>query len=309
MNATTPATVVTIGTRPSQLARCQTAQLARRLESLRPDVECREEIIITAGDRDQTRPIPEIGGKGLFTEALDDALRAGVIDAAVHSFKDLPISDDDATAVAIVCDRIDARDVLIARESWTLDTLPRGARVGTSSLRRKAQLLANRPDLDVAPLRGNVDTRVRLALSGAYDAIVIAAAGVLRLGLEHSIREYLSHDLMMPAPAQGALAVICRPDDRRIRDTLQVLEDPTVRAITAAERAFLHAVGGGCSSPVAAYAERGGNGALRMRGLVIAADGSSAVRVRGEAPMTDPVTLGTWLAGEALARGAGALLA
>jgi hydroxymethylbilane synthase len=301
--------IITIGTRPSPLARAQTAQLARRLEQLRPDVECREEIIITAGDRDQTRPIPEIGGKGLFTEALDEALRAGGIDAAVHSFKDLPITDDDLRAVAVVCDRIDARDVLIAREDWTLETLPKGARVGTSSLRRKAQLLAFRPDLDVAPLRGNVDTRVRLALDGAYDAIVIAAAGVVRLGLEHAIRQRLAYDLMVPAPAQGALAVICRLDDHDTRSAFGVLEDSLARATTSAERAFLHGVGGGCSSPVAAHAEQGAvGGALRLVGLVIAADGSSSVRVRGDGAAAEAVALGARLAAEALDRGAGALL-
>jgi hydroxymethylbilane synthase len=300
--------VITIGTRPSPLARAQTAHLARKLALLRPDIEFREEIIITAGDRDQTRPIPEIGGKGLFTEALDEALRNGTIDAAVHSFKDLPITDDDATAVAAVCDRIDARDVLIAREQWTLRTLPAGARVGTSSLRRKAQLIATRPDLDVAPLRGNVDTRVRLALEGAYDAIVIAAAGVIRLELEDSIREHLAYDLMVPAPAQGALAVICRPDDRETRAAFGLLEDPRARAATAAERAFLHGVGGGCSSPVAAYAEpRGGD--LHVVGLVIAPDGSRSIRVTADGSAANATALGRRLALDALEMGAEALLA
>lgn len=308
MSSHTRTSVVTIGTRPSMLARHQTALVARRLEQLWPGVECRAEVIITAGDRDTSRPLPEIGGKGLFTQAIDDALIDGSIDAAVHSYKDLPITAETEAAVASVVERIDARDVLIARGPCTLSSLPPGARVGTSSLRRQAQLLAARPDLQIVPIRGNVDTRVQLALTGDFDAIVIAAAGVLRLGLDAAVCEYLPFEQMLPAPAQGALAVVCRPHDTRTRALFARLDDPAARAATAAERSFLHGLGGGCSAPVAAYAQPLASGALRVEGLAIAPDGSRAVRVSGEAPAHEAHALGARLAQDATARGARAFL-
>ncbi len=317
---------LTLGTRPSQLARRQTEQVIQRLQEAWPGLECRTLAFVTQGDKILDRPLPEIGGKGVFTAELEEALGAGEIDLAVHSLKDLPVdgapvlrnprpegvgSDVEAPGlvIAAICSREDARDVLIARERWTLSTLPRHARVGTSSLRRTAQLLAARPDLTILPLRGNVDTRIRKAMQGEYDAIVLAAAGVLRLGLDaHIAREaYLPFEVMLPAPGQGALAVQCRADDSAARELLAAIDDPPTRKAVGAERAFLKGLGGGCSTPVAAYAECGmQNAECRMRGLIASVDGRRVIRVSGEG--SDPMNLGIELAQQALAQGAEDLL-
>jgi len=296
------------GTRASRLARVQTARIGELLAA-RAQVRCEEILVSTEGDLTLDRPLAEIGGKGVFTEALEAGLREGAIDFAVHSLKDLPIEQPDDLVVIAVCLRVDPRDVLIAREEWTLARLPRGGRIGTSSNRRMAQLLAARPDVAIASLRGNVDTRVRKALDGDYDAIVIAAAGVERLGLGDAIREYLGFDVMLPAPGQGALAVQCRAEDLVTRELLASLDDPVARATTTAERTFLDALGRGCAAPVAALSEvaRDG-GTLRLRGLVAALDGTRAVRVTGEGPADQPEELGRRLAREAIAGGARELL-
>ncbi|HET7089929.1 MAG TPA: hydroxymethylbilane synthase [Anaerolineae bacterium] len=301
------ARTLTVGTRPSQLARWQTNHVIRCLQRARPECDCRIVTFTTTGDKTLDRPLPEIGGKGLFTEELAAALRSGEIDIAVHSLKDLPIDDAPGLIISAISTREDARDVLISREGWTLATLPQGARVGTSSLRRSAQLLAARPDLTLLPLRGNVDTRIRKALQGDYDAIVLAAAGVLRLGLSEHITEYVSFDVMLPAPGQGALAVQCREDDAATRNLLSAIDDPASRAAVTAERTFLDALGGGCSAPVAAYAEcRMRNAECRMTGIVASLDGRRVIRVLGAG--SDPVALGQQLARQALAQGAGELL-
>jgi hydroxymethylbilane synthase len=296
------------GTRASRLARVQTARIGELLAA-RAQVQCEEILVSTEGDLTLDRPLAEIGGKGVFTEALEAGLREGAIDFAVHSLKDLPIEQPDDLVVIAVCLRIDPRDVLIAREEWTLARFPPGGRIGTSSNRRMAQLLAARPDIAIASLRGNVDTRVRKALDGVYDAIVIAAAGVERLGLGDAIREYLGFDVMLPAPGQGALAVQCRAEDLVTRELLASLDDPVARATTTAERTFLEALGGGCAAPVAALSEVAPDGeTLRLRGLVAALDGTRAVRVTGEGPADQPEALGRRLAREAIAGGARELL-
>ena len=298
------------GTRASTLARWQTARIGELLAT-RTHVHCEEILVSTEGDRTLDRPLPEIGGKGVFTEALEASLREGTIDFAVHSLKDLPIGQPDDLVVVAVCLRTDPRDVLIAREKWTLARLPRDARVGTSSTRRTAQLLAARPDIVIASLRGNVDTRVRKALDGDYDAIVIAAAGVERLGLGDAISEHLGFDVMLPAPGQGALAVQCRADDRATRDLLESLDDPVARATTTAERTFLEELGGGCAAPVAALGEigpGGGGTTLRLRWLVATPDGTRVVRVEKERPADQAETLGRQLAHAAVAGGARELL-
>ena len=246
---------LTIGTRGSALARWQTDWVQARLQAAWPDLHCDLRLFQTSGDKILDRPLPEIGGKGLFTEELENALRSGEIDLAVHSLKDLPIDDAAGLTVGAIGEREDPRDVLISRQYFTLAHLPRGARVGTSSLRRAAQLLAARPDLKILSLRGNVDTRLRKAMQGEYDAIVLAAAGVLRLGFESHIAEYLSFDVMLPAPGQGAVAVQCRADDHRTIDLLRPIDHTLTRSAVTAERAFLNGLGGGCSAPVAAYAQ------------------------------------------------------
>lgn len=296
---------LTIGTRPSQLAHWQTDFIIRRLQAAWPGVECSAVTFTTTGDRTLDKPLPEIGGKGLFTEELERALRSGEIDLAVHSLKDLPIDDADGLTIGAISGREDARDVLISGKRWTLDLLPPGARVGTSSLRRSAQLLAARPDLSLLPLRGNVDTRIRKAASGDYDAIVLAAAGVLRLGLEAHITQYLPFNVMLPAPGQGALAVQCRVDDTATLELLAAVEDTTSRAAVTAERAFLSALGGGCSAPVATYAQAVTT-SLHLDGLVASTDGHRVIRVSGEG--VDPIALGEAMARQALAQGAEELL-
>jgi hydroxymethylbilane synthase len=298
---------IQVGTRKSALARRQAGRVAERLEALGVAVEL--VLLDTEGDRDRTTPLPEIGGRGVFTEWLERALRERAVDAAVHSLKDLPTAGAPGLKLAAILDRADPRDVLISRQPWTLAGLPVGAVVGTSSARRSAQLLAARPDLRLAPLRGNVDTRVGKALSGEYDAVVIAAAGVLRLGLTSAVREYLDLDVMLPAPGQGALAVQCRDQDDETGALLARLDEPLVRAAAEAERAFLEGVGGGCAAPVAAYAAPDDAGRLALRGLVTDPKGTVRVRVVGEAPPSEARALGLTLAREALARGAGRLVA
>jgi hydroxymethylbilane synthase len=302
-----PSHILRLGTRSSRLAQWQTRCIAAALRR-RHGLACEEVPIVTAGDRDRETPLPEIGGKGLFTEALEQALLSEAIDLAVHSLKDLPLAERPGLVVAAICFRADPRDVVISRTRVGLDALPAGARVGTSSTRRAAQLRMARGDLVLVPLRGNVDTRVRRALAGDYDAVVIAAAGVERLGLADAVSEYLPLERMLPAPGQGALAVQCRSDDSAVLKLVTALDDPAVRAAVEAERAFLAGVGGGCAAPVAAHAGEGSTDAIRLHGLVAAVDGSRAVHVEGEGPRSDARGLGSRLAERALAQGAAELL-
>jgi hydroxymethylbilane synthase len=221
--ANTLPTQLIFGTRASALAQQQTNWVASRLQSHWPGLACAVRIITTAGDQLRDRPLPEIGGKGLFTQALEEALRAGEIDVAVHSLKDLAVDPAAGLVVAAVPAREDARDVLVARNGLGLLTLPPGARVGTSSMRRRAQVLHGRPDLQVQSIRGNVDTRLRLVAAGEFDAILLAAAGVHRLGLAKAVTEYLPFELMLPAPGQAALAVQCRERDKKVLSIVRAL--------------------------------------------------------------------------------------
>jgi hydroxymethylbilane synthase len=297
-----------IGTRASRLARLQTRLVAAELARRNPGLDPTEVILTTLGDQDERTPLTAMGGKGVFTETLERALREGTIDCAVHSLKDLPVEPSPGLVLAAVGFRDDPRDVLVSARGWTLETLPQAGAVGTCSLRRRAQLLAVRPDLRIVPLRGNVDTRVRKALDGDYDAIVIAAAGVQRLGLSSGVSEYLPLELMLPAPGQGALAVQCRADDEPTRATLAALDDPAAREATAAERGFLEGLGGGCTAPVGAWG-RVTNRRLALEGVVASADGGTIVRVRRDGSADDGRREGLALAEEALVRGAAALLA
>lgn len=307
---------MTLGTRASALARAQTACVVELLAAAWPGLAYDVRLIETQGDRTQASgtPLPEIGGKGLFTLELERELRDGGIDLAVHSLKDLPTDDAPGIVVGAVCLREDTRDCLVARNGLTLEELPRGSVVGTSSLRREAQLRALRPDLEIRSIRGNVDTRVDKVRRGEYDAAVLAAAGIRRLGLEEAVTEWLEPETILPAPGQGALGVQCRADDERMLFHLAAIDDPGARATTDAERAFLEALGGGCAAPVAAHAEvvDSSNSLLqgvmrsRMDGLVASIDGSEVVRVHGDG---EPKELGARLAREALAAGADRILA
>ena len=301
------ARTLAVGTRTSTLARWQTAHVIQRLQEAWPLLYCETLDFTTKGDKTLNRPLPEIGGKGLFTAELEAALRAGLIDMAVHSLKDLPVEDAHGLWLGAILERADVRDGLVAREGWTLQSLPQGARVGTSSLRRAAQLRAARSDLNIQSIRGNIDTRVQKVVRGDYEAAVLAAAGLKRLELTSNVTEWLPLDVMLPAPGQGALAVQCRADDLAIIDLLAAIDDDVTRAATSAERTFLSVLGGGCATPVAAYAWfRASDSDSEMRGLVAALDGQTVIRVAGTG--SDPHTLAQQLAEQALQQGAAALL-
>jgi hydroxymethylbilane synthase len=292
-------------TRPSALARWQTQWVINALKNVHPDLECEEKIITTQGDKILDKPLPEIGGKGLFTQELESELLNGDVHCAVHSLKDLPVENPVGLTIGCIPARAEVRDALISKNGYTLATLPYGASVGTSSLRRAAQILSLRPDLHAESLRGNVETRIRKAMDGQYDAIILAGAGLTRLGLDHHVSEWLSLDMMLPAPGQGALAVQCRADDQTTLNLLAALEDEATRKAVTAERAFLSGLGGGCSVPVAAYAKVE-NQTISLTGLVISVDGVKAIHVKRTG--MDAKLLGTELAQRAIAQGAHEIL-
>jgi hydroxymethylbilane synthase len=293
-----------IGTRTSKLALWQANHVKQQLENHWP-LECRLEIFVTKGDKTLEKPLPEIGGKGLFTAELEAALRDGRIHLAVHSLKDLPVENANGLTLGAICSRADVRDVLVARDARALADLPFGATVGTSSLRRKAQLLQARPDLNIQPIRGNVDTRLGKVFAGEYDAAVLAAAGLIRLGLEEHISQFLPFDVMLPAPGQGALAIQCRSDDGETLELLAPLHDVDTGNCALAERAFLNGLGSGCSLPVGAHATVQDSN-IMLNCLVAAVDGSRVIEMSGHG--RDPLKLGAELAEKALAQGAAELL-
>ena len=266
--------------------------------------------MVTKGDRVLDVPLPMIGGKGLFTAELEAALNDGSIDLAVHSLKDLPTVNPPGLTIAATPPREDPRDVLVSRGRHTIRALPAGATVGTSSLRRAAQLKRIRPDLQTIDIRGNIDTRVRKALdeSGPYDAIVLAAAGLSRLGHRDVVGEWIAVDDMLPAPGQAALGIQSR-DERSILALIAPLNDVATRLCVDAERAFLAGLGGGCSVPVAALAMIDGE-TIRVRGRVSRVDGGAHVEVSIERPTSEPAaSIGGALADLAIDQGAAALLA
>jgi hydroxymethylbilane synthase len=296
-------------TRSSALARRQTQWVMQQVHTHWPEVQCREHVLTTRGDRELDRPLPEIGGKGLFTQELEAELLSGRVQAVVHSLKDLPVEYSPGLEIVAIPLREDARDALVAPRGWGLEDLPEGASVGTSSLRRSAQLLASRPDLRIESLRGNVDTRLRKVAEGQYDAVVLAGAGLSRLGLLGAVTEWLPFEVMLPAPGQGALAVQCRADDPDTLHLLSVLDDARTHLSVTAERAFLSSLGGGCVLPVAAHAVaelHGSDATVELSGLVASLDGRRVIRVRGHG--SDPFDLGESLAQDALRQGAREIL-
>jgi len=308
MSSRPPVEAVVLGTRSSALARRQTERVVELLREAWPGLGCEVRPVVTQGDRTQERgvPLPEIGGKGLFTAELEQGLRERTLDLAVHSLKDLPTDDPPDVAIGAVSVREDVRDCLVSRDGLALSRLPAGAVVGTSSLRRRAQLLASRPELDVRSIRGNVDTRIRKVREGEFDATFLAAAGIARLGLEREVSEWLAVEMMLPAPGQAALAVQCRAEDEGILELLAAIDHPGTRMATTAERVFLRALGAGCTAPVAALAEPGPAGRARLEGRVLSPDGQEVVRVEGQGPSAE---VGERLAREALAAGADRILA
>jgi len=286
-----------LATRRSSLARWQTESVRNQLAACWPALRLETIEIVTQGDRSLERPLPEIGGKGVFTQELETALREGRADLAVHSLKDLPTEVPADLTVGAVLSRGDPRDVLVGAEGRDLAALPPGATVGTSSLRRQAQLLALRPELCTRPVRGNVETRIDKVRRGEFQAVVLAAAGLLRLGLERHASQWFELDQMLPAPGQGAIAVQCRADDRDTLGLLAAIDHPPTRSATDAERAFLHALGAGCSAPVGAFAELRGD-QLYLRAVLADPDGTTLLRL--QASGEDPAGLGRALALRAL---------
>jgi hydroxymethylbilane synthase len=301
---------VRLGTRRSALALAQSAQIADALREHGQDVEIVE--VVTEGDR-SSAALAQMGGAGVFVTELREHLRRGEVDIAVHSLKDLPTTPAEEFVVAAVPQRADPRDALVTRDGLRLDQLPAGARVGTGSPRRAAQLRGLGLGLDVVPIRGNVDTRLRKVAEGEYDAVVVAAAGLVRLGRLDESSELLDPGQMLPAPGQGALAVECRAADTELATALtKLLDDPVSRAAVGAERTLLAALEAGCSAPVGALADVGidelGNDELYLRAIVVAVDGSHAVRLSTTGPLADGERLGQRLAADLLDAGAAGLI-
>jgi hydroxymethylbilane synthase len=296
---------LTLATRGSALALWQANQVKARLEALEPGREVRLLALKTAGDRIQDRPLAEIGGKGLFVKEIEEALLDGRADLAVHSMKDLPSSLAPGLTIAAVPERDDPRDVFCSVAWARLADLPPGAVVGTSSLRRTAQLLERHPRLVVEPLRGNVDTRLRRLLEGRYAGIILAYAGLSRLGLTAHAREVLAPEVCLPAIGQGALAVEAREGSRGAAAAAPLDHAPT-RTATAAERAVLAGVGGDCKTPLAAHAVLEG-GRIRLTALLASPDGRRVVRRGATGPASSPEALGREVAAALLEEGAAIL--
>lgn len=308
-DAAPPVDRLVLGTRRSRLARWQADRVAALLEERWPGLETEILAVDTRGDRRPDVSIPELGGKGLFTAELEAALLEGEVDLAVHSLKDLPTDLPDGLDTLGVPERADARDVLV----WPggeggIEALPEGAVVGTSSLRRQAQLLARRPDCTVKPIRGNVGTRVEKSRTEEYDAVILAAAGLLRLDMESAVTAYLEPPAWLPAPAQGALGIEGRADDRAVRRAVAGVESADVAAEVAAERYFLAEVEGGCQVPIGARARRRGN-TLQLHAVVLSPDGQREVRESDEGSADRPERLGRRLGARMLEMGADEILA
>jgi len=297
-----------IATRGSKLALWQAHHVRDRTLARFPGAEVALNVIKTTGDKMLAGPLSEIGGKGLFVKEIEEALIKGEADLAVHSMKDVPAVIPQGLAIGAVTEREDARDALLSVRFASLATLPRGAKVGSSSLRRKAQLLAYRPDLRVELLRGNVDTRLRRLEEGKFDAILLAAAGVRRLGLAAHVREYLPESICLPAIGQGALCLEVRRGDARLAPLLAHFHHPATAAPVTAERAFMARLEGGCQVPIACHGCLV-RGVLHVSGLVASLDGRRVFRRRVQGPPAAAQALGTRLADAVLAAGGDRVLA
>jgi hydroxymethylbilane synthase len=296
-----------VGTRGSKLALAQSEWVKTKIEAEHPQVTVELVRIKTEGDRILNSPLSKIGGKGLFVKEIEDALRKGVVDLAVHSLKDVPAELPGELELAVFPKREDPRDAFVSAKYNSIDQLPEEAAVGTSSLRRSAQLLRLRPDLHVIPMRGNVDTRLRKMDSGEVQAIILAAAGLMRLGLSGRITALLPPEVFLPAVGQGILGVELRKHDPRVKGLLVFLNDEETGLAARAERAFLARLGGGCQVPVAGYS-RMQRGSLHLEGLVAELDGSVLLRKKISGPGNRPGDIGRNLAEDLLAAGADRIL-
>ena len=298
---------IRLATRESALALWQTEHVAAKLREAHPGLEVVLVPMTTRGDQAIDQPLVEIGGKGLFLKELEVAMLEGRADAAVHSLKDVPMELDGPFELAAILERADPFDAFVSVNYEAFEELPFGARVGTSSLRRQALLRAHRPDLVLADLRGNVNTRLAKLDAGDYDAIVLACAGLLRLGMGERIRERLTAPRFIPAAAQGAVTVECKQGDTAVRDLLAVLDHAPTRACVGAERAMTRALGGSCHVPIAAYASLNKD-RISLEGLVGDAKTGKTVRGYASGPMSEPDKLGEQVADMLVARGADELL-
>ena len=302
MNSAKPSKL-RIGSRGSQLALWQADHVSRLLGGRGHDVEI--EIIHTTGDKITDVALAKVGTKGMFTKEIEEALAAGRVDLAVHSLKDLPTELPRGFEIAAITVRQDPRDAFCSRHFSKIEDLPKSARIGTSSLRRQAQLKAIRPDVDIHPLRGNVDTRLRKLEQGEYDAIILASAGLKRLGKTEWIKHIIPAEVMCPAAGQGALGIEIRQGDARTRDLVAFLDDPSARAATTCERALLNSLGGGCQVPIGAFATYN-RGTLHLESMVADPDGSKLLRDSRDG--SDPAKLGNAAGAALLARGGDQIL-
>ncbi len=298
---------IRIATRKSPLAMWQAEHVADALRRAHPDLEVKILGMSTQGDKILDTPLAKIGGKGLFVKELEERMLSGDADIAVHSMKDVPVELPAGLHLTVILEREDPRDAFVSNHHASLTVLPQGARVGTSSLRRQCQLADRRPDLEIIPLRGNVNTRLRKLDEGEYDAIILAAAGLLRLGFAERIRSFISTEDSLPAIGQGAIGIECRTDDARVNDLLQPLHHAPTAAQVLAERAMNHRLEGGCQVPIGGHATLDED-ELHLRGLVGTVDGSEIIRAEISGPQSDAERLGSALGEELLQHGAAEIL-
>ncbi len=299
--------LIRIATRKSPLALWQAEHVAARLRAAHPGLTVELVTMSTRGDKILDVPLAKVGGKGLFVKELEQGLLEGAADIAVHSMKDVPVDFPTGLHLPVILEREDPRDAFVSDRFPALEALSEGARVGTSSLRRQVQLREKRPDLDIRDLRGNVNTRLAKLERGDYDAIILASAGLKRLGLSDRITGVLEPEVLLPAIGQGAIGIECREGDERVASLVGVLDDPDTHTRVQAERAMNTRLAGGCQVPIAGYAEIG-DGRLRLRGLVGRTDGSEVVRGEVQGYPGDAESLGRSLAEDLLARGADRIL-
>ena len=298
---------IIIATRKSPLAMWQAEHVSAQLKKAHPDLEVELLGMSTQGDKILDTPLAKIGGKGLFVKELEQGMLEGKADIAVHSMKDVPVAFPDGLHLPVIMQREDPRDAFVSNQYGSLDELPEGSRVGTSSLRRQCQLSANRPDLEILPLRGNVNTRLRKLDDGEYDAIILASAGLIRLGFADRIKAYISTDASLPAIGQGAIGIECRIDDERVNSLLKPLHDTDTAACVLAERAMNNRLEGGCQVPIGGHAVLDGDN-LSMRGLVGSTDGQQIIRAASSGHRNDAETIGIAIAEELLSNGADKIL-
>ncbi|SFD81199.1 hydroxymethylbilane synthase [Thiohalospira halophila DSM 15071] len=296
-----------IATRKSPLALWQAEYVRDRLQALHTGLEVELVRMTTQGDRVLDSPLAKIGGKGLFVKELENGMLEGRADIAVHSMKDVPIEFPEGLHLAVICPREDPRDAFVSNHYDHLDELPEGAVVGTSSLRRQAQVRARRPDLEIRDLRGNVNTRLAKLDAGDYDAIILACAGLRRLGFAERIRTPLEPEVILPAIGQGVVGVECRVDDERVNELLAAVDDAATRPRIAAERALNARLEGGCQVPIGGYSEVEGD-EIHLRALVGRPEGGEVIRSEARGPVAEAEAIGVRVADDLLARGAGEIL-